>query len=62
MKDRDIIVAFLGTLVAIIILAVCGTIAAKNGKDPSVYVAAITGLIGVIGAFKPRGPNPGEKQ
>lgn len=54
MNDRDSLYAFLATLLAIIILAICGTVALNNGKDASVYGAAIVGLVGVIGTFRPK--------
>ena len=56
MTERDSLYAFLAVLVAIIILAICGTVALNNGKDATVYGSAIVGLVGVIGTFRPRGP------
>lgn len=55
MSDRDALWAFLAVLVAIIFLAVCGTLAINHDKDPTVYGSAIVGLVGVIGTFRPRG-------
>ncbi len=63
MTDRHTLIAYIGTLVTIIALAVAGAFAASKGNDASVYLAAITGLIGVLGTFRPRstgqsvGPN-----
>lgn len=55
MSDRDSLYAFLATLAAIVVLAICGTVSLNNGKDASVYGAAIVGLVGVIGTFRPKG-------
>lgn len=56
MNDRDTLIAFLAVLATIIVMAICGAVNASSGKDASVYLAAITGLIGVIGTFRPKGP------
>lgn len=45
---------FIATLVTIVALSICGTIAASKGQDSTLYATAIAGLIGVIGTFKPR--------
>lgn len=63
MIDRSSLYAYLATLATIITLAIAGAVAASKGNDASVYLAAITGLIGVLGTFRPRssgqsvGPN-----
>lgn len=58
MNNRETIIAFLGVLVTIITLAICGTVAVSKGQEATVYLAAITGLIGVIGTFRPRAQTP----
>jgi hypothetical protein len=52
--ERDSLYAFLAVLAAIIVLAICGTVAVNSGKDATVYGSAIVGLVGVIGTFRPR--------
>jgi hypothetical protein len=56
MSERDSLYAFIGTLLAIVILAICGTFAVNKGKDATVYGSAIVGLVGVIGTFRPKSP------
>lgn len=56
MSDRHSLYAFLAVLGTIVVLAICATVAFNTGKDASAYLAAITGLIGVIGTFRPRQP------
>lgn len=55
MSDRHSLIAFCATLLTIFALAICAAVAANHGKDTSAYLGAITGLIGVIGTFRPRG-------
>jgi hypothetical protein len=56
--ERHTLIAFLATLVAIVILVVTGALMAANGKPAEALGigGAVTGLIGVIGTFKPRTP------
>lgn len=56
MNERHILIAFLATLVAIVVLVIVGAIMAANGKPVEALGigGAVTGLIGVIGTFKPR--------
>jgi hypothetical protein len=54
MSEKHSIYAFAGCLATIVILAICGTIVVGNGKSAEVYGLAITGLIGVIGTFRPK--------
>lgn len=49
MKDRDNLIAFLALIVAIVILSAIG---ARTGKPTD--LAIMTGLIGVLGTFRPR--------
>lgn len=55
MNERHILIAFLATLVAIVVLVITGAIMAANGKPVEALGigGAVTGLIGVIGTFKP---------
>lgn len=55
MTDRHSLIAFCATLLCIFSLAICAAVAANHGKDTSAYLGAITGLIGVIGTFRPKG-------
>jgi hypothetical protein len=50
-NERHIFYSFIALLITMVIMAVCGAFAAWWGKDASVYLATITGLIGVIGSF-----------
>lgn len=56
MNERHILIAFLATLIAIVVLVVVGAVMAANGKPVEALGigGAVTGLIGVIGTFKPR--------
>lgn len=56
MNERHILIAFLATLVAIVVLVIVGAIMAAQGKSAEALGigGAVTGLIGVIGTFKPR--------
>ena len=56
MNERHILIAFLATLIAIVVLVITGAIMAANGKPVEALGigGAVTGLIGVIGTFKPR--------
>ena len=52
MTDRHNIIAFLSLVVAIVILSAIG---ARTGKPTD--LAIMTGLIGVLGTFRPRQPS-----
>lgn len=56
MSEKYTLIAFLATLVAIVTLVVTGAIMAANGRPAEALGigGAVTGLIGVIGTFKPR--------
>jgi hypothetical protein len=56
--ERHTLIAFLATLIAIVVLVVTGALMAANGKPAEALGigGAVTGLIGVIGTFKPRTP------
>jgi len=56
MTDRHQLIAFLATLVAIVILVALGAYMASVGKPAEALGigGAVTGLIGVIGTFRPR--------
>lgn len=56
MNDRYQLVAFLATLCAIVILVALGAYMATQGKSAEALGigGAVTGLIGVIGTFRPR--------
>lgn len=56
MNERHSLWAFLAVLGTIIVMAICATVALSHQKDASAYLASITGLIGVIGTFRPRNP------
>lgn len=60
MNERYVLIAFLATLSAIVGLVVTGAIMAANGRPAEALGigGAVTGLIGVIGTFKPRGAMP----
>jgi len=57
-NDKHSLIAFLACLVAIIILVLAGAWMAVNGKSTEALGigGAVTGLIGVIGTFRPRTP------
>lgn len=62
MSDKHALIAFCATLGAIVILYALGAYLASNGKAVEALGlgGAGTGLIGVLGTFKPRGsPNVG---
>lgn len=56
MNDRHQLIAFLATLCAIVILVALGAYMASVGKSAEALGigGAVTGLIGVIGTFRPR--------
>ena len=56
MNERHVLIAFLATLAAIVVLVIAGAIMAAQGKNAEALGigGAVTGLIGVIGTFKPR--------
>ena len=59
MQERHILIAFLATLAAIVVLVAMGAYMSASGKPTEALGigGAVTGLIGVIGTFKPRTPN-----
>ncbi len=61
MTERATLIAFLATLAAIVVLVALGAYMASQGKSTEALGigGAVTGLIGVIGTFKPRTTNPG---
>jgi hypothetical protein len=60
MTTHHNLIAFLATLVAIVILVSVGAYMAANGKPAEALGigGAVTGLIGVIGTFRPRSQPP----
>ncbi len=60
MTERHTLVAFLATLSAIVVLVALGAYVGGLGKSTEALGigAAVTGLIGVIGTFKPRTTAP----
>lgn len=56
MTERHTLIAFMATLFAIVVLVITGAIIALQGGSTEALGigAAVTGLIGVIGTFKPR--------
>jgi hypothetical protein len=56
MNQHHSIIAFLATLVAIVALVITGAMLAINGRSSEALGigGAVTGLIGVIGTFRPR--------
>lgn len=60
MTERATLIAFLATLTAIVALVITGAIMAAQGKSTEALGigGAVTGLIGVIGTFKPRTTMP----
>lgn len=56
MRQRDVIFAYITTLIAIVILTIVAAVLVGMGKNVEALAsgAAITGLIGVLGTFKPR--------
>jgi hypothetical protein len=57
-QDKAQLIAFLATLTAIVVLVCVGAYVADMGKSTEALGigAAATGLIGVIGTFRPKGP------
>ena len=51
MTDRENLIAFLAVIVAIVILSVSGAFTSKPTD-----LAIMTGLIGVLGTFRPKQP------
>ena len=64
MSDRYSFLAFLAVLCAIVILYTIGAILAFNGKPMEALGlgGAGTGLIGILGTFKPRTTQPDNPQ
>ncbi len=56
LSERNVLIAFLACLASIVILVLVGAVLAFNGKGTEALgiAGAVTGLIGVIGTFKPR--------
>ena len=59
MNNRHTLIAFLATLLSIVIMVIVATFAAANGRSIEALGigGAVTGLIGVLGTFKPRTVN-----
>lgn len=57
-NEHHNLIAFLATLTAIVILVLAGAFLATQGKSAEALGigAAVTGLIGVMGTFRPRQP------
>lgn len=60
MNERSTLFAFCATLLAICYLASIAAILAYNGKYAEAlgFGGLTTGLVGVIGTFRPRAPGP----
>lgn len=60
MNQFHALIAFLATLVAIVILVLVGAWMAINGRNAEALGigGAVTGLIGVIGTFRPKTQEP----
>lgn len=61
--EKYAVICFLSCLIAIVVLVCVGAYMSANGRPAEALGigGAVTGLIGVIGTFKPRtynGPNP----
>lgn len=56
MSENHTLIAFLGTLIAIVVLVMLGAWLSVNQRPTEALGigGAVTGLIGVIGTFKPR--------
>ena len=56
MNQHHSLIAFLATLAAIVLLVVTGAWMALNGRNAEALGigGAVTGLIGVIGTFRPK--------
>ncbi len=61
MSDKYTLIAFMATLSAIVVLVLAGAWMAMQGRNSEALGigGAVTGLIGVIGTFKPRTTNQG---
>lgn len=64
MSDRDTLWAFMAVLAAIVLLYGIGAVLAWSGKPMEALGlgGAGTGLIGVLGTFKPRSPTANVEQ
>lgn len=60
MSERHTLIAFLATLIAIVVLVIVGAYLSINSRPVEALGigGAVTGLIGVIGTFRPRSPVP----
>ena len=60
MSQQHVLIAVLATLAAIVVLVVVGAVLAARGFSAEALGigGAVTGLIGVIGTFKPKQPSP----
>lgn len=56
MNEKYNLIAFMATLFAIVVLVIFGAMVAMKGQSTEALGigAAVTGLIGVIGTFRPR--------
>lgn len=54
MRQQDVIVAYIATLLAIVVLVVAGVVLGLSGRPVEALGigGAVTGLIGVLGTFK----------
>lgn len=59
MSQHHSLIAFLATLAAIVILVLVGAWMAQSGRPAEALGigGAVTGLIGVIGTFRPKQPS-----
>lgn len=57
-NELHTLIAFLSVLAAIVALVIAGALLALNGKSAEALGigGAVTGLIGVIGTFRPKAP------
>lgn len=70
MTDKHSLIAFLAVIVAVVILAAASVVVVLSVKEPDASMAAalaslgaaITGLIGLGGTFKPRSTAPDQAQ
>lgn len=64
MTERHTLIAFTSTLAAIVLLVMAGAVIAILGHSTEALGigGAVTGLIGVIGTFKPRTTSPDTAQ
>ena len=60
MNAHHSLIAYLATLLAIVLLVVAGAWMAVSGKNIEAMGigGAVTGLIGVLGTFRPKQPDP----